>query len=40
VRAYLDTYVYGPGNHADYLDLFDEKARRDAAVRARTLTNP
>jgi glutaconate CoA-transferase subunit A len=40
VSAYLDTYVYGPGNHADYLDLFDEKARRDAAGRARTLTNP
>jgi glutaconate CoA-transferase subunit A len=38
VRAYLDRYVYGPGNHADYLDLFDESARRDAARRARMLT--
>ena len=39
VSAYLDTYVYAPGNHADYLDLFDEGARRDAARRARSLTN-
>jgi glutaconate CoA-transferase subunit A len=40
VSAYLDKYVYGPGNHADYLELFDDAGRRDAIRRARTLTNP
>jgi glutaconate CoA-transferase, subunit A len=39
VTAYLDKYVYTPGNHADYLELFDESARRDAARRARVLTS-
>jgi glutaconate CoA-transferase subunit A len=38
VSDYLEKYVYAPGNHADYLDLFDEGARRDAAHRARMLT--
>jgi glutaconate CoA-transferase subunit A len=38
VSEYLATYVYGPGSHADYLELFDEKARHDAATRARMLT--
>ncbi len=39
VSAYLDRYVYGPSSHADYLDLFSERARRDAASRARMLTS-
>ena len=38
VTDYLEKYVFAPGNHADYLDLFDAKARRDSASRARMLT--
>jgi glutaconate CoA-transferase subunit A len=38
VSDYLDRYVYAPKSHADYLALFDEGARRDAAARARMLT--
>jgi glutaconate CoA-transferase subunit A len=38
VRAYLDRYVYGPATHADYLALFPQAARDDAARRARELT--
>ena len=40
VAGYLERYVYGPGNHADYLELFDDAGRRDATRRARTLTHP
>lgn len=39
VSEYLDKYVYAPPSHADYLALFDESARRDAAVRAKMLTS-
>lgn len=38
VTDYLERYVYAPRTHADYLALFDEAARRDAAARARMLT--
>ena len=39
VTDYLDRYVYAPASYADYLALFDESARHDAAVRARMLTS-
>jgi glutaconate CoA-transferase subunit A len=39
VMDYLERYVYGPRDHAGYLALFSEDARRDAAARARTLTS-
>ena len=39
VADYLERYVYAPRSHADYLALFDEGARRDAAARARMLTS-
>ena len=38
VADYLDTYVYAPKSWADYLALFPESARRDAAARAKMLT--
>lgn len=38
VTDYLERYVYAPRTHTDYLALFDEAARRDAAARARMLT--
>ena len=38
VSDYLERYVYAPKSHGEYLALFDESARRDAAVRARMLT--
>jgi glutaconate CoA-transferase, subunit A len=38
VAEYLERYVYGPRDHAGYLALFEESARRDAAARARMLT--
>jgi len=39
VADYLERYVYAPRTHADYLALFAEGARRDAATRARMLTS-
>ncbi len=39
VADYLERYVYAPGSHGDYLALFDESTRRDAAARARMLTS-
>lgn len=39
VADYLERYVYAPRSHGDYLALFDEGARRDAAARARMLTS-
>ncbi|HEV8142501.1 MAG TPA: CoA-transferase [Methylomirabilota bacterium] len=39
VADYLERYVYTPRDHADYLALFPETARRDAAARARMLTS-
>lgn len=39
VADYLERYVYAPRSHADYLALFDESTRRDAAARARMLTS-
>ena len=38
VADYLERYVYAPDDHAGYLALFPEPARRDAAARARMLT--
>ena len=38
VADYLERYVYGPASHADYLALFGEPRRADAAARARMLT--
>jgi len=37
VTAYLDRYVHGPASHADYLALFPEARRTEAARRAREL---
>ncbi len=37
VGRYLDRYVFGPQSHADYLALFPEARRHDAARRAREL---
>ena len=39
VTDYLERYVYGPRDHAGYLALFPEAARRAAAARARMLTS-
>jgi len=39
VTDYLERYVYAPRSYADYLGLFPESARRDAAARARMLTS-
>ena len=39
VADYLDRYVYAPKSHADYVALFDERARHDAISRARMLTS-
>jgi glutaconate CoA-transferase subunit A len=39
VADYLERYVYAPKSHPDYLALFAESARRDAAARARMLTS-
>ena len=39
VAEYLERYVYAPSSHADYLKLFDDKARRAAVERARMLTS-
>jgi glutaconate CoA-transferase subunit A len=36
---YLDRYVYDPASHADYLALFPEARRADAARRARELVS-
>ena len=38
VADYLDRYVYAPSAHADYLALFGDARRADAAGRARMLT--
>ena len=38
VADYLERYVYAPASHADYLALFGEPRRADAAARARMLT--
>jgi glutaconate CoA-transferase subunit A len=38
VADYLERYVYAPASHTDYLALFDEPRRLDAAARARMLT--
>jgi glutaconate CoA-transferase subunit A len=38
VADYLERYVYAPAAHADYLALFGEGRRTDAAARARMLT--
>jgi glutaconate CoA-transferase subunit A len=38
VAEYLERYVYGPASFPDYLELFDDRARRDAVQRARMLT--
>ncbi len=38
VADYLERYVYGPRSYADYLALFPDSARHDAAARARMLT--
>jgi glutaconate CoA-transferase subunit A len=38
VADYLERYVYAPPSHADYLALFGEAGRADAAARARMLT--
>ena len=38
VARYLDRYVYAPAAHANYLALFGEGRRADAAARARMLT--
>ena len=39
VVDYLERYVYAPRTHADYLELFDDRARHDAIARARMLTS-
>jgi len=38
VADYLERYVYAPPAHADYLALFGDARRADAAARARMLT--
>jgi glutaconate CoA-transferase subunit A len=38
VADYLERYVYAPSAHADYLALFGDARRADAAARARMLT--
>ena len=38
VADYLEHYVYAPSTHADYLALFGDGPRADAADRARMLT--
>ena len=38
VADYLERYVYDPPRHADYLALFGDAPRADAAARARMLT--
>jgi glutaconate CoA-transferase subunit A len=38
VTDYLERYVYAPPSHADYLALFGEARRAQAAGRARMLT--
>jgi glutaconate CoA-transferase, subunit A len=38
VGDYLERYVYGPASHPDYLALFGDGPRADAAARARMLT--
>jgi glutaconate CoA-transferase subunit A len=38
VAEYLERYVYAPAAHADYLALFGDGRRADAAARARMLT--
>jgi glutaconate CoA-transferase subunit A len=38
VENYLERYVYSPASHADYLALFGDARRADAAARARMLT--
>jgi len=38
VADYLERYVYAPPAHADYLALFGDVRRVDAAARARMLT--
>jgi glutaconate CoA-transferase, subunit A len=38
VADYLERYVYAPAAHADYLALFGDGPRADAAARARMLT--
>ena len=38
VGDYLERYVYAPSAHADYLALFGDGRRSDAATRARMLT--
>ena len=37
-ERYLERYVYAPAAHADYLALFGDARRADAAARARMLT--
>ncbi len=39
VARYLDRYVYGPASHADYLALFPDGRRAEAATRARELVS-
>jgi glutaconate CoA-transferase subunit A len=39
VADYLERYVYAPATHADYLALFGEGRRAEAAARARMLTS-
>ena len=39
VARYLDRYVYDPASHADYLALFSEARRADAARRAQELVS-
>jgi glutaconate CoA-transferase subunit A len=39
VTDYMERYVYAPRSYADYLELFPDSARRDAAARARMLTS-
>ena len=39
VADYLERYVYAPRTHADYIGLFDDRARHDAIARARMLTS-
>jgi glutaconate CoA-transferase subunit A len=38
VADYLERHVYAPASHADYLALFGDARRDDAAARARMLT--
>jgi glutaconate CoA-transferase subunit A len=39
VADYLERYVFAPRSYDEYLGLFAESARRDAAARARMLTS-